>query len=75
MTAAEKGCDKCLELLIQAGADVNQQNGKGDTALIRAAQNGHDKSVDMLIKSGANMNRQNHCGSTALIETDIFMQV
>jgi ankyrin repeat protein len=37
MRAAESGHDKCVQLLIDNGADVHKQNNNGDTGLIWAA--------------------------------------
>ena len=62
--AAEED-DKCVKLLIQAGADVNHQNVDGHTTLIRAAAEGQEKCVELLIQAGANVNHQDKCGQTA----------
>ena len=55
----------CVELLIDAGADVNTNNIK--TALIWAAERGRDKCVKILIEAGADINIQNKNGETALM--------
>ena len=49
MFAAWGGHDKCVDLLIYAGADVNVQDVDGWTAVMLAAQRGSDKCVDFLI--------------------------
>ena len=46
---------KCLELLIQAGADVNMTTPEG-SALTAASKNGFDEGVQLLIQSGADVN-------------------
>ena len=61
--ACEKGCLKCVDLLIKAGADVNIQVRDGLTPLIQAVACNHDDCLDMLIK-GVNQSNQN--GTTPL---------
>ena len=46
MEAAKEGYHKCVELLIQAGADVNYQDEIRRTALIEAAGSGNYKCVE-----------------------------
>lgn len=45
-----------LQLLIDAGADVNAQGGEHNTALIAAATHKHDDVVALLIKNDADLN-------------------
>lgn len=45
-----------LELLLNAGANINAQNIVGDAPLHKAALNGRALSADYLIRSGANVN-------------------
>ena len=56
----------CVNLLIQAGADVNVKAEKGVTTLISAARSNHDDCVDLLIKAEADMNQGSDDGSTPL---------
>ena len=51
-------CD-CVELLIQAGADVNvvENNEKGHSALMHAAEKGFHNCIELLVKAGAEINR------------------
>ena len=58
--------DKCLELLIQAGADVNMSAEYGDNALIQAVTWAHKKCVQLLIEAGANVNSMNIYGEFSL---------
>ena len=48
--------EKCVELLIQAGADINSRTAYRYTALTFATQNDHDKCVELLVAEGADVN-------------------
>ena len=56
-----------LDLLLQAGADVNDVSSSGSTALMLAAANCHHECVKPLIKAGADVNEVDNEGNTALI--------
>ena len=45
--AANKGHHQCVDVLLKAGADVNNFR----SSLLAAVENGHDKCVDILIKA------------------------
>ncbi len=45
-----------MPMLIEAGADVNEQNEFGSPALIVAACRGRTQLVDILLRSGAEIN-------------------
>ena len=66
-----KESEDCLKLLIDAGADVNMINERGDSPLMRASSNSshnhHKKVTETLIKAGANVNYSNGKGRTALM--------
>ena len=67
--AALMGDLKLVEILINAGADVNQANSVGKTSLLIAAWNGHDSLIEFLLAAGASvegMTRDN-VGYTALM--------
>ena len=68
MKAARKGYSRCLELLLDAGANVNRQDWLGDTSLELAAGSGHDRCVELLLKAGADVNKRDGEGYTALME-------
>ena len=55
-----------MELLIQAGADVNIEDRCRNTPLIFATGNKYAKCVNVLINAGAYVNRRNEVGHTAL---------
>ena len=53
--ASLKGHEKVVQILIDAGADVNAQ-GRYDNALNAASKEGHKTVVEILIDAGADMN-------------------
>ena len=52
--------------MIAAGADVNQQNNDGSTALLTAALFCHSEIVDALLAAGADKRIRSNTGSSAL---------
>lgn len=67
LSYAVQGRTKVLEMLVQAGADVNIRNEPDNsTALMWAAHYGHEEMVDILIKAGADVNLQTRSLKTAL---------
>eukprot|EP00903_Cladosiphon_okamuranus_P008330 g8013.t1 len=60
------GALEMLEMLINAGCDINAQNIVGDAPLHKAALNGRTRSADFLIKAGANVNIRNEFAQTPL---------
>ncbi len=66
-TAASKGQNKMVELLIKSGADVNFCNKEGMSAIHFAAQNGHISVFEALKKSPKfDINKTDNRGQTAL---------
>ena len=71
------GCDAllytsksdCLKLLINAGANVNALNNKGQTALILAAQRNDANSIRLLIESGVNVSCKDSYDCDAIFYT------
>ena len=55
-----------VQVLIDAGADVNAQGGLHDNALQAASVRGHEKVVQVLIDAGADVNAQGGDYSNAL---------
>jgi ankyrin repeat protein len=51
-----------IAVLLEAGAEVNERNSDGDTALIFAAgaDKGTPEAVSLLIEAGADVNAQNY---------------
>ena len=58
MAASKEGHLKCVQALIEAGADVNYVDKDGDTALMAAASEGHTEIVKLLVEKGANVNQE-----------------
>ena len=59
--------NKCLQILLQAGAKVNAVDDERNTALICAASNGYKQCVKTLLEAGASVNKRNTKGDTALM--------
>ena len=67
MHAAVEDHKVIVNLLIEAGADLDLRDNEGEAALMHAARNGHKETVDVLIKAGADVNPGDHNGTTALM--------
>ena len=67
MVASENGHRDVVELLVGAGADVNQVDEDGWTALMCASNNGHREVVEALVGAGADVNLAKKNGETALM--------
>lgn len=68
MNAARSRNLDLVRLLLDAGADPNLQNNRGDTALISAVYWGDDYTnvVELLIEEGADVKSRNNYGVSAL---------
>ena len=59
INAAEEGNSKCIDLLLEAGADVNVRSSTGDTPLLLATKKQYKMSTQalrLLINAGAVVN-------------------
>ena len=56
MIVCEKGWERCVCVLIEAGADINLRNDFGATALFRAVIFDNIKYAECLIKAGTDVN-------------------
>lgn len=70
MHAAEIGNPDMIKLFLDAGADVNQADNEGETALqfAFAASKLNAESVKLLLTAGADVNHANNQGKTAIFE-------
>lgn len=69
LTHAANNCsDKCLTLLIEAGADIEFKTKFGQTPLIIAAIRDTACCVKILLEAGADINYKDRLGNTALSE-------
>uniref|UniRef100_A0A9W3H7U5 Ankyrin repeat domain-containing protein 30B-like n=1 Tax=Camelus bactrianus TaxID=9837 RepID=A0A9W3H7U5_CAMBA len=64
--ASASGHGGVVTLLLERGCQVNAQDRKKRTALIKAVQCEAEECVDILLKSGANVNAADVLGNTAL---------
>jgi ankyrin repeat protein len=65
MNAALNSCLMTVNILVDAGANVNLQDKDGRTALMMASTN---KIIDKLLKAGTNVNILNYYGETVAME-------
>ena len=65
--AAYAGRKEIVEILLQAGADVNLKSDHLRTALMEAALGGHASIVNRLLQAKADPNAENEDGETAII--------
>ncbi|KAI9037068.1 NACHT nucleoside triphosphatase [Aspergillus affinis] len=65
-TAARKGSAEVVQMLLDAGVDVNAQGGKYGNALQAASDRGSKEVVQMLLDSGTDVNTQGGWYGSAL---------
>jgi ankyrin repeat protein len=65
MYASISGSPKCVQLLLEAGNDVNMKDKYGMTALMMAATTGEMEIVRHLVNGGADINSIDERGLTA----------
>ena len=64
--AARDGHQEVVQLLIEAGSELNKATKFGATPILVAAQNGHKGVVQELIKANADVNIKNNEGKTPM---------
>lgn len=64
--ATAANCLENVELLLQAGADVNAADQNGSTPLLCAAQHENAKIIEMLLNAKADPNAKTKAGETSL---------
>ena len=66
MYAAEDGAVDTIDFLIRNGANINDTDVRGDSALIIAVKNNNIKASQLLIEHGADLNIKNEDNKDAL---------
>jgi len=64
--AALRGNSRVVEILLDAGLDINEKGDMGNTPLHYAKSHGTPEVVDLLIKRGADVNVVNEFGRKPL---------
>ncbi|MCV4785194.1 ankyrin repeat domain-containing protein, partial [Escherichia coli] len=59
-------CYEIIKILLEAGADVNQTDNFGQSALMFAVLNDNFECVELLLKSGAEFNPKTASGQKIL---------
>ncbi len=75
MVAAAQGNVEALEVLIEAGADLNKEDRNGESALIKAVRNGHLTITRVLVEAGADLNQTDYTGRSALVHAEESREV
>ena len=65
MLASDFGRSEVVEMLIEAGANIEAHNEKGETPLILASTKNHIKVVSLLLDANANVEAKDTDGNTA----------
>jgi len=66
--AAMEGHKAVIQVLLNAGAELNEKDNSGETALMWAAFGGHSDVVRVVLDAGADVNIVDEYGRTALDE-------
>ncbi|KAK3089890.1 hypothetical protein FSP39_007395 [Pinctada imbricata] len=66
IAARTKEGEKCAEMLLKSGANVNATRENGETAMHIAARHGQLKMVIALLEEGGDPTQQSKCGETPL---------
>jgi len=67
MYAVEYNRTNITKLLLTKGAEINDADTLGDTALLKAAENTNLDIMKLLLKNGADVNATNNNGDTPLL--------
>ena len=74
MRYIEEKCNQkeCVEIFINAGANVNARTDDGITTLMKASGHGYEECVKLLLEAGADVNAAYRDGCTSLIYAAMF---
>ncbi|MCP5146161.1 MAG: ankyrin repeat domain-containing protein [Gammaproteobacteria bacterium] len=64
--ASREGCVACAKYLVEGGADIDQTDGEGVTALLAAVINMRFDTAKYLVEAGANVNKWSWRGENPL---------
>lgn len=67
MVASHTGHSEIINLLLNAGANPEQQSKDGWTALMIGRQSGRSEVVNILLKAGAKLKQEEKEGGTAFM--------
>ncbi|XP_055375684.1 ankyrin-1 [Condylostylus longicornis] len=73
--AAKMGNVKVVEILLQAGSEINTTNNKGQTPLMTAISNGNEEVAFYLLTKEAKINLQDDQGFTAIYYAAVMNNV
>lgn len=63
---------KIMELLLENGADVNQETPYGTPLMVASTSELNTKMIELLLSAGANVNQQDQNGRTALFYANAY---
>jgi ankyrin repeat protein len=66
--ASRSNLQSIISVILQSGADIEEQDSSGNRALHHSARRGHEKLTSMLLEKGAEAGAKNKFGSTPLIQ-------
>ena len=66
MRLSASGHNELIQILLNAGADLNLGDGNGETPLMKASRSRKIRTVKLLLEKGANVNAADYTGRTAL---------
>ena len=70
--ACRFGFPKCVDLLLEAGADVNMKGAANLTPLTQAVKHDHDGCLDLLLQAGADVNEAECTGRTPVASAAFY---
>jgi ankyrin repeat domain-containing protein 50 len=66
--ASSSNLQSMISVILQSGADIEEQDSSGYRALHYSARRGHEKLTNMLLEKGAEAGAKNKFGNTPLIQ-------
>jgi serine/threonine-protein phosphatase 6 regulatory ankyrin repeat subunit B len=75
LLACANGMYQVVDTLIRNGANVNETDDFGNTAIMHASINGHLEILQLLYRNGGDLNARGTLGQTALTKAKISRKV